>query len=64
VGWGYDNLTKTKYWIVRNSYGKGWGNKGDFLIRKGHNDFGIEADIVSFDVALCSPESTTECIVI
>lgn len=35
VGWGYDKLTKTKFWIVRNSYGKGWGNKGDFLIRKG-----------------------------
>ena len=64
MGWGYDKLTKTKYWIVRNSYGKGWGNKGDFLIRKGQNDFGIEADIVSFDVTLCSPESASECIVI
>ena len=64
VGWGYDHLTKTKYWIVRNSYGKSWGNKGDLLIRKGLNDFGIEADIVSFDVALCSPESTTECVAI
>lgn len=35
VGWGYDEKTSTKYWIVRNSYGPNWGMEGDFLVRKG-----------------------------
>jgi hypothetical protein len=38
--------------------------EGDFLVRKGQNDFGIEADVVAFEPALCSDESSSECIVI
>lgn len=35
IGWGVDKKTGTKYWKVRNSYGKKWGMNGDFLVRRG-----------------------------
>ena len=57
VGWGYDQESKTKYWIIRNSYGPKWGQKGDFKIRRGQNDFAIEEDIVAVDPVLCSAAS-------
>lgn len=63
VGWGFDDKQKTKYWIVRNSYDYKWGMNGDFLIRRGQNDFGIEADIVSFEPGMCSEVSATECFI-
>lgn len=50
VGWGIDKKTQTKYWIVRNSYGKRWGMNGDFLVRRGENDFGIESETTGYDV--------------
>jgi C1A family cysteine protease len=49
VGWGYNADADMKYWIIRNSYSAKWGMKGDFLMKRGSNDFGIEADIVAFD---------------
>ena len=63
AGWGYDEKSNTKYWIVRNSYGPKWGMSGDFLIEKGVNMMGIEADIVAFDPAMCSEASTESCFV-
>ena len=42
VGWGQD--ATNKWWIVRNSYGPSWGQNGDFLIRRGSDDFGIESE--------------------
>jgi len=44
VGWGKDKKTNTKYWIVRNSYGPQWGMEGDFLVKRGGNDFGMEVE--------------------
>lgn len=32
VGWGFDNETKTEYWIGRNSWGSFWGERGYFRI--------------------------------
>lgn len=59
LGWGVDEKTGTKYWIVRNSYGKRWGMDGDFLVRRGENDFGIESESTGYDVVLCDEAKST-----
>ena len=59
VGWGVDDKTGTKFWIVRNSYGKRWGMDGDFLVRRGENDFGIESETTGYDVQLCDEKTST-----
>ena len=64
VGWGYDDKTQQKYWIVRNSYNKNWGMNGDFLLRRGQNDFAVEADIIAFEPALCSDGNASACDVV
>jgi cathepsin F len=48
VGWGYDEDLKMPYWIVRNSYGDGWGMNGDFHVRRGFDDFGIESELTGY----------------
>lgn len=52
-GWGVDQETGTKYWRVRNSYGDEWGVAGNFFVRRGQNDFGIETGTTAFDVVRC-----------
>merc|ERR1719386_214193 len=46
VGWGEEKSTKTgeviPYWIVRNSWGKDWGDLGYAKVRRGQNDAAIE----------------------
>jgi len=64
VGWGYDAKKDSKYWIIRNSYGGNWGLEGDFLMKRGSNDFGVEADVVALDVGLCDPNNTAKCVVV
>jgi len=49
VGWGKDEKSDSRYWIVRNSYGQKWGMNGDFLVKKGDNDFGMEVEQIAFE---------------
>jgi len=52
LGWGKDPQTGTNVWICRNSFGPNWGEKGDFYVRRGENDFGIESEISAYTAAL------------
>jgi C1A family cysteine protease len=52
VGWTVDEKTKMPVWIVRNSYGDAWGMKGDFLVRRGQDDWGLESELSSYIVEL------------
>jgi len=52
LGWGKDPASGVNVWIARNSFGPNWGEKGDFYIRRGQNDFGIESEVSAYDVQL------------
>lgn len=52
VGWKTEKETGKPYWIVRNSYGDSWGMNGDFHVRLGADDYGIESEISGYDVKL------------
>ena len=33
VGYGYDSATKSNYWLVKNSWGIGWGMAGYLRVK-------------------------------
>jgi len=42
MGWGIDEDTGMDYWLIANSWNSDWGENGDFRIRRGTNECGIE----------------------
>lgn len=48
IGWGQEK--DTKYWILRNSFGREWGDKGDMQVERG--SFGIGLSIAGFEVEM------------
>jgi C1A family cysteine protease len=48
---GYGVSGTTPYWIVRNSWGTGWGQAGYIFIRRGTNECGI-ADEAGYPTVL------------
>jgi C1A family cysteine protease len=50
VGWKIEETSGMPVWIARNSYGDKWGMTGDFYVRMGHDDFGIESEVSGYEV--------------
>jgi len=41
VGYGTDPATKTPFWLIKNSWGPGWGEGGYIRVRRGANTCGL-----------------------
>ena len=47
VGWGEEEESGEKYWVLANSWNTDWGENGYFRVRRGVNECGIEEEVVA-----------------
>mmetsp|Transcript_19225 Transcript_19225/g.32023 ORF Transcript_19225/g.32023 Transcript_19225/m.32023 type:complete len:472 (+) Transcript_19225:64-1479(+) len=45
IGWGTDEVSGLDYWLIKNSWGEGWGNQGVFRLVRGQDLIGVESDV-------------------